>query len=224
MGDITAKHALFDAFGEVGKALGSGRRAEIIDLLAQGPRSVEEIAHEIHQSVANTSHHLRLLANGGLLRTVKDGNRVIYRLAGPSVVALWNAMRQVASDHVAEIERLAREYLGDRSKLEAIERGELARRMRSGDIVVLDVRPAAEYAAGHIAGALSIPIDELPKRVKELPKSKRVIAYCRGPYCVFADDAVRLLNRRGFDAARLSDGFPEWQDDGRPVATGTDAR
>jgi rhodanese-related sulfurtransferase len=224
MGDIAAKRALFDAFGEVGKALASGRRAEIVDLLAQGPRSVEEIANEIHQSVANTSHHLRLLATAGLLRSERDGNRVIYRLAGPSVLAMWNAIREVAAEHVAEIERLARAYLGDRSNLEAIERAELARRMRAGEVAIIDVRPEVEFEAGHIRGAISIPIDDLPRRLKELPRSKRIVAYCRGEFCVFADDAVRLLTRRGFDAVRLTDGFPEWKSEGRAVATGTASR
>lgn len=222
MADIAAKHALFDAFGAVGKALASGRRAEIIDILAQGPRSVEEIANEIHQSVANTSHHLRLLATGGILRSTKDGNRVIYRLAGPSVLAMWTAIRAVAAEHVAEIQLLAKDYLGDRDSLEAIEQSGLARRMKAGDVVVIDVRPAEEYESGHIVGARSIPIGELAKRVKELPRSKLIIAYCRGQYCVFADDAVRLLQRKGYKAARLTDGLPEWQTEGRPIATGGD--
>jgi rhodanese-related sulfurtransferase/DNA-binding HxlR family transcriptional regulator len=218
MGDRAAKEALFDAFGAVAKALASGRRAEIVDVLAQGPRSVEEIAHEIDQSVANTSHHLRLLASTGLLRTTKDGTRVIYRLAGPSVLAMWRSLREVAVEHVGELENLARDYLGDRDGLEPIPREELKRRMKTGDVVVIDVRPEAEFAAGHVAGARSIPVAELVKRLKEIPKSKEIVAYCRGPYCVFADDAVRLLRRKGYRAARLQDGFPEWKDAGLPVA------
>lgn len=217
MGDRAAKEALFDAFGGVAKALASGRRAEIVDVLAQGPRSVEQIAEQIGQSVANTSHHLRFLAASGLVRSIKDGTRVIYRLAGPSVLAMWRALRDVAAEHVGEIERLARDYLGDRDGLEAVPRGELARRLERGDVVVLDVRPEAEFRAGHIAGARSIPVAELARRLKELPKSKEIVAYCRGQYCVFADDAVRLLRRKGYKASRLQDGFPEWREEGLPV-------
>ena len=220
MADRAAKDALFDAFAGVAKALGSGRRAEIIDLLAQGPRSVDQIASEIDQSVANTSHHLRILAGAGLLRSSKDGTRVIYRLAGPNVLAAWRVLREVAAAHVAEIDRLAADYLGDRSELEPVERAELKRRMKAGDIVVIDVRPDVEFAAGHIVGARSIPIMHLPKRLKELPKSKEIVAYCRGPYCVLADDAVRLLRGKGYKAARLTDGFPEWKEAGLPVAAG----
>lgn len=220
MGDRIAKDALFDAFGAVAKALASGRRAEIVDILAQGPRSVDDIAREIGQSVANTSHHLHSLAAGGLVRSSKDGTRVIYRLAGPSVVRMWRALRDVAAEHVAAIDRLTRDYLGDREGMEALPRAELARRMKSGNTVVVDVRPEAEFAAGHVAGARSIPVAELARRLKELPKSKKIVAYCRGPYCVFADDAVRLLRAKGFNATRLQDGFPEWRDEGLPVAGG----
>lgn len=220
MGDRQAKDALFEAFAGVAKALGSGRRAEIVDLLAQGPRSVDQIADEISQSVANTSHHLRLLAGSGLLRTTKDGNRVIYRLSSPAVLELWRSMRAVAEEHVGEIDQLARAYLGDRQGLEAILRPELARRIKRGDVIVLDVRPAIEFEAGHIASARSVPIGELGKRLREIAKSKEIVAYCRGPYCVFADEAVRLLRKRGFKASRLEDGFPEWRDEGLPVAAG----
>lgn len=215
MADRARKGPLFDAFGAVAKALGSGRRAEIVDLLAQGPRSVEEIATEVGLSVANTSHHLQALARGGLVRSTKEGTRVIYRLAGPSVVRLWEALRDVAAEHVADVDRLARAYLGD--DVEAIGRDELSRRLRRGDIVVVDVRPEEEYGAGHIAGARSIPVAELGKRLREVPKSSEVVAYCRGPYCVFAHDAVRLLRRRGYRAVRLEDGFPEWEAAGLPV-------
>ncbi|MCA1834539.1 MAG: ArsR/SmtB family transcription factor [Actinomycetota bacterium] len=218
MGDRAAKKSLFDTFGAVAKAMASGRRAEIVDVLAQGPRSVEEIADEIDQSVANTSHHLRLLAGTGLVRSTKDGTRVIYRVAGPAVLALWRSLREVAAEHVGELEKLARDYLGDRDGLEPVPRAELKRRMNAGDVVVIDVRPSAEFVAGHVTGARSIPLNELTKRLKEIPKSKQIVAYCRGPYCVFADDAVRLLRRKGYRAKRLQDGFPEWKDAGLPVA------
>jgi rhodanese-related sulfurtransferase len=214
-----AKDELFTAFASVAKALGNGHRAEIVDVLAQGERSVEEIARQIDQSVANTSHHLRLLANAGLLHDRRDGQRVVYSLASDRVAELWAALRDVAAAHVAIVDVLATEYLGDRHEVETVTADELADRLARGRAVVLDVRPAAEYAAGHIAGARSIPIDELPAALEDLPKSRDVIAYCRGPYCVYADDAVRLLRTHGFRARRLDDGYPEWQRAGRAVDT-----
>jgi rhodanese-related sulfurtransferase len=217
VGDRGAKDALFDAFAEVARALASGRRAEIVDVLAQGERSVDDLAQEIGQSVANTSHHLRALVRAGLLTSRREGTRIFYRLAGDRVTDFWQSLRAVAADRVAGFERLAETYLGDRSELEAISRAELARRLRRGDVVVLDVRPMAEYDAGHIAGARSIPVRELKRYLREIPKEKDVVAYCRGPYCVYADDAVRELNRRGFRARRLEDGFPEWLRAGLPV-------
>jgi rhodanese-related sulfurtransferase/DNA-binding transcriptional ArsR family regulator len=218
MGDRRAKDALFDAFAQVAKALASGRRAEIVDVLAQGERSVEEIAGEIGQSVANTSHHLRAMARAGLVDTRREGTRIVYRLASPRVADLWAAVRDVGTEHVAGLERLARAYLGDRDGVEVVDRSELAARLRRGEVVVLDVRPAAEYAAGHITGARSVPVTELRRHLRALPKDAEVVAYCRGPYCVYADDAVRELNRRGFRARRLIDGFPEWKRAGLPVA------
>jgi rhodanese-related sulfurtransferase len=220
MADRIAKAALFDGLVAAAKALASGRRAEIVDVLAQGERSVEEIAGEIGQSVANTSQHLQLLLRAGLLGTRRDGTRIYYALATDRVAQLWALMRDVAAEHVAEIDRLALAYLGDRGQLEVISRAELKRRLGRRDVVLLDVRPAVEYEAGHIAGALSVPIDELARRLRELPDDADVVAYCRGHYCVYADDAVRALKRRGFRAARLEDGFPEWARDGLPVETG----
>ena len=217
MGERQAKDALFDAFAEVAKALGSGRRAEIVDVLAQGERSVEAIAEELGQSLANTSHHLRALARAGLVRTRRDGTRIFYALSGERVGALWAALRDVAADHVAGIERLAKDYLGDRSSLEAITRQELVARLALGDVVVLDVRPSAEYAAGHLPGARSVPPGELQLSLASLPEGTDVVAYCRGPYCVYADDAVRELDRHGYRARRLEDGYPEWKREGLPV-------
>jgi rhodanese-related sulfurtransferase len=211
VGDRQAKDLLFDAFGEVAKALGNGRRVELIDVLAQGERHVDELAAEIGQSVANTSFHLRVLASHGLVTTRRDGTRIYYRLASTRVADLWAALRDVAAAHHEHLDELAAAYLGDRTRLEQIGRDELAERIASGEVVVVDVRPAAEHAAGHIAGARSIPIDELAANVKDLPAEVEVVAYCRGPYCVFADDAVRLLHRHGRAARRLEDGFPEWQ-------------
>ena len=223
MSDRAAKDALFDAFADIAKALASGRRAEIVDLLAQGERSVDEIAAEIGQSVANTSHHLRAMAGAGVLRTRRQGTRIVYRLASDRVAELWAALRSVAAEHVAGIERLAVDYLGDRSRLEAVDRRELAARLEAGDVVVLDVRPTPEFAAGHIPGARSVPVAELRQHLRHLPKDVEVVAYCRGPYCVYADDAVRMLRRRGYRARRLEDGFPEWKRAGLPVASGTGA-
>ena len=218
MADRAAKDALFDAFAEVAKALASGRRAEIADLLAQGERPVEEIATEIGQSVANTSHHLRAMARAGLVATRRDGTRIFYRLASVRVGELWAAMRDVAAEQVAGLDHLARAYLGERDGIEVVGRAELAARLERGEVVLLDVRPAAEFAAGHIEGARSAPITELRRHLRALPRDAEVVAYCRGPYCVFADEAVRELTRRGFRARRLAEGFPEWQRAGLPVA------
>jgi rhodanese-related sulfurtransferase/DNA-binding transcriptional ArsR family regulator len=220
MGDRAAKDALYDGFAEVARALSSGRRAEIIDVLAQGERSVEEVAGEIGQSVANTSHHLRALARAGLLVTRREGTRIYYALASDRVGELWAAVRDVAEAHVAGLDRLAAAYLGDRDGIEVVDREGLAARLAEGAVVVLDVRPAAEFGAGHIAGARSVPPGELRKHLEALPPDTTVVAYCRGPYCVYADDAVRELGRRGFTAARLEDGYPEWKRAGLPTAVG----
>lgn len=220
VGDRAAKDALFEGFAEVAKALASGRRLEVVDLLAQGERSVEEIAEELGQSVANTSHHLRAMARAGLLTTRRQGTRIFYLLASDRVAQLWSALRDVAVDHVAGIERLSGAYLGERDGVEVVDRHELAARLRRREVVVLDVRPSPEYAAGHIAGARSVPVNVLRRHLRALPKDTEVVAYCRGPYCVYADDAVRELTRQGFRARRLVDGFPEWRRAGLPVAAG----
>lgn len=223
MGSRAAKDALFEALASVTKALANGRRAEIVDLLAQGERSVEEVATEIEQSVANTSHHLRTLARAGLLRSRREGTRVIYGLASERVAELWAAVREVAADHVVEVDRLAQAYLGRRDGLEPITREELAERLARGDVTVIDVRPEAEFDAGHVADARSLPITELRRRLDTLPLDREVVAYCRGPYCVYSDDAVRLLRGKGVKARRLEDGFPEWKRAGLPVALGAGA-
>jgi rhodanese-related sulfurtransferase/DNA-binding HxlR family transcriptional regulator len=220
VGDRAAKDALFDGFAEVAKALGNGRRAELIDVLAQGERHVDELAAEIGQSVANTSFHLRVLAGAGLVATRRYGTRVYYRIVSERVGELWAALREVAAAHHDQLDALAAAYLGDRAGLEQITRDELARRLQDGDIVVIDVRPPAEYEAGHIAGARSIPISQLERQLRSLPNGVEVVAYCRGPFCVFADDAVRLLRRRGHPARRLTDGYPEWRHAHLPTARG----
>jgi rhodanese-related sulfurtransferase/DNA-binding HxlR family transcriptional regulator len=217
MASTTAKVALFDAFASAAQALGSGRRAEIVDLLAQGERSVEEIANEISQSVANTSQHLHVLARAGLVRSRREGTRVIYRLASERVGDLWAAVRDVAVRHVAEVNQLAEEYLGERDGVEQVSAAELEKRLARGDVVVLDVRPEPEYRAGHIPGAQSVPLAALASLAPKLPRRRQIVAYCRGPYCVYADDAVRMLQGRGLKARRLDVGFPEWRRAGLPV-------
>jgi rhodanese-related sulfurtransferase len=217
MGDRQAKDALYAALASVSKALGNGRRAELVDVLAQGERSVEELAVEIGQSVANTSQHLQVLLRAGLVRTRREGPRVRYSLVGESVGALWRAMREVAGQHVSRIDELAAAYLGDRSQLATIGRKELLERMQAGEVVVLDVRPPAEFAAGHLPGAVNIPPGELESRLRSLPGGDPVVAYCRGPLCAFADAAVRTLAAHGRPALRLVDGLPEWAAAGLPV-------
>jgi rhodanese-related sulfurtransferase len=217
MPTVAAKAALFDAQASVARALGNGRRAEIVDVLAQGERSVDEMAGEISQSVANTSQHLQVLARAGLVRSRREGTRVFYRLASDRVGDLWAAVRDVAARQVAEVSVLADEYLGERDGVEQVTAAELEQRIARGDVVVLDVRPEPEYRAGHIAGARSAPLAALSSLASELPLRKEIVAYCRGPYCVYADDAVRLLRERGLKARRLDVGYPEWRRSGRPV-------
>ncbi len=216
----TAKDALFDGFARIAAALGNGRRAEIVEVLAQGERSVEQVADAIEQSLANTSHHLRTLARAGLVVGRREGTHVRYRLASEQVLDVWLALRRLAAEQLDELEQLATDYLGDRAGLVEVDRQELLARLEAGDVVVIDVRPAVEYAAGHLPGAISVPPDELEQRLAELPADGEVVAYCRGPYCVYADDAVRRLVAEGRPARRLQDGFPEWRRAGAPVAGG----
>jgi len=217
MADHAAKAALYDALAESAKALANGRRAELVDVLAQGERSVEELAAEIDQTLANTSQHLQRLLRSGLVQARREGTRIYYSLASPVVGDLWRAMRLAAQEHVADLDQLAADYLGDRGTLRTITRDDLRARLRDGDVVVLDVRPEAEYAAGHVRGAISIPIKGLSSRLGAIPDGAEVVAYCRGPYCVFADEAVRLLSKNGISAVRLEDGFPEWNEAHLPV-------
>jgi rhodanese-related sulfurtransferase len=218
MGDREAKTALFDEFARAAKALASGRRIELLDVLANGERTVEALAGEVDLSVANTSQHLQVLRQAGLVATRREGTSVHYRLAGPEVFELWRTLRTVAASRLAEVERLAAAYLGARDELEPVTRQELARRLEDGDsLIVLDVRPAAEHAAGHLLGAISIPVGELRRRLAELPRDREIVAYCRGPYCAFAHEAVAMLHREGFSARRLEDGLPEWQAAGLAV-------
>ena len=216
--DRQAKQALFDEFARVGKAVSSGRRVEVLDILANGERSVEGLAEQLGLSVANTSQHLQVLRQAGLVSTRREGTFVRYRLAASEVFEFLRALRSLAASRLAEVERLADAYLGARDTIEPITRAELARRLKRGrDVVVIDVRPAEEYVAGHLPGAISVPLTELHRKMKELPKDKEIIAYCRGPYCAFSHVAVALLRKRGFRARRLEEGLPEWAAEDLPV-------
>jgi rhodanese-related sulfurtransferase len=202
------KDALFEAIALMGKGFASPVRLELLDLLAQAPRTVQELAGASRQSMANTSQHLQALQAAGLVSRRREGTSVRYALAGDDVLALWLALRGASAARLAEVERAARDYLGE--DVEAIGRDELIRRLSRGDAVLVDVRPAEEYLAGHIEGARSIPIDELRQRLAELPEDREVIAYCRGPFCAYAHEAVRVLERAGRRGRRLEEGWPEW--------------
>ncbi|QNE73296.1 metalloregulator ArsR/SmtB family transcription factor [Streptomyces finlayi] len=210
MGDPQRKAALYDAFARTGKALSSGKRLELLDLLAQGERTVDALAKAAGLNLTTASAHLQTLKQAGLVATRRDGVRIHYRLAGDDVAALYALLRQVAQTHQADVEPARTAYLGT-DDAEELDREGLLARAQAGGVVILDVRPAEEYAAGHIPGALSIPVDELTERITELPDDAEVVAYCRGAYCVFAYDAVRLLHARGRKAVRLTDGMLEWR-------------
>ena len=203
------KDALFEAIAVMGKAFASPVRLELLDLLAQAPRTVDELARASGQSTANTSQHLQALHAAGLVERNREGTSVRYALAGEQALELWLALRQTSARQLAEVERAARDYLGD--EVEAIDRDELVRRLAGGDVVLIDVRPQEEFAAGHIEGARSVPIDELERRLAELPADREVVAYCRGPFCAYAHEAVRKLRAAGHGARRLEDGWPEWR-------------
>jgi rhodanese-related sulfurtransferase len=214
------KDAVFDQFARIAAAFASPKRIELIDLLAQGERHVEALAGEANLTVANTSQHLQTLKAASLVATRKTGLQVFYRLADPMVLEGYRAVQQLAKARLAEMGRLVNDYFSNADGLEPVESAELLRRARSRDVVVIDVRPPEEYAAGHIAGALSIPLGLLEQRLRTLPRNKRIVAYCRGPYCVLAAEAVRRLRAHGRKAVRLKDGFPEWRDAGLPVGAG----
>ena len=203
------KNALFEAIALMGKAFASPRRLELLDLLAQAPRTVEDLARASEQSTANTSQHLQALHAAGMVTRAREGTRVRYSLAGDRALTLWLALRDASVTQLAEVERAAREYLGE--DVEAIGREELIARLGRGDVVLIDVRPGVEFEAGHIEGARSIPLDELQARLAELPADREVVAYCRGPFCAYAHDAVRRLHAAGRSARRLEEGWPEWR-------------
>jgi len=214
------KDRLYGQFARIGKALSSPHRLEILELLAQGDRTVDSLATEIGLSLANASQHLQALRRASLVDSRKDGLFVSYRLSNPSVFELCMAIRAVAERQLADFERLVREHFADRSGAEPVEMDELLKRARSKHVVVLDARPTGEYAAGHIPGAISVPVDDLQRRLRQLPKGKEYVAYCRGPYCVYADRAVEILRSHGRTARRLREGFPEWRAAGLPVQAG----
>ena len=211
MPDRAVKTELFDQFAKVAQALASGRRVEIVDVLANGERTVEELARQVAMSVANTSRHLQVLKEAGLVAGTRDGTRVRYRLASPVVYRSWVALRSLAADRLPGIKGLVEAYLGTGEGLESITADELLARLEAREpLVIVDVRPMEEYRAAHIAGAVSIPLEELEQRLRELPREREIVAYCRGPYCALAPEAIRALRARGYAARHLTDGLPEW--------------
>lgn len=216
------KDRLYGQFARIGKALASPHRLEILELLAQAERTVDSLATEIGLSLANTSQHLQVLRQAALVDSRKDGLFVYYRLAGAEVFDLSHVLRRVAEARLADFERLIREHFGERDDAEAVAMAELLKRARSHQVVILDTRPASEYVAGHITGAISVPVDELKRRLGQLAKGQDYVAYCRGPYCVYADRAVELLRANGRRARRMLGGFPEWRAAGLPIAGGVE--
>ena len=211
------KQDIYVQLARVAKALGHANRLELLEFVAQGPRSVDDLANMTHLSVANASKHLQELRNAGLVRARKEGVRVFYEVAGPDVVDLLGALSTVAESRLAEVSQLLRTYITARDDLEPVPAGELLERVRQGLVTVLDVRPPEEYAAGHVPGAINITSGALSSHLKKLPKGREVIAYCRGPYCLLSVDAVAMLREKGYRARRMEDGFPEWKASGLPV-------
>jgi rhodanese-related sulfurtransferase len=213
------KDRLYAEFATIGKALASRHRLEIVDLLGQGERAVDELAQELGQSLANTSAHLQVLRQARLVESDKRGLNQVYRLAAPEVFVLWRTLRDLGSSRLAEVDRLVETYLTDRASLAAVSLDELQQLVADGSVTLLDVRPTLEYRQGHIPDARSIPVEELEHRLAELSPDREIVAYCRGPYCVFSDEAAQLLQTQGFRVRRFEDGFPEWRAAGMPVAT-----
>jgi rhodanese-related sulfurtransferase len=216
------KDRIFEQFARIGKALSSPKRLEILDFLAQAERTVEEIVRETAMPVASASQHLQVLKAARMVEAKREGLYVRYRLADEGVFLAWRAVRDLGEDRLAEVDQVVDIYLKDRGEMEAVDAAGLMERLADGSAVVLDVRPEEEYQAGHVPGALSVPVDSL-EALQGLPKDKEVVAYCRGPYCVFSDEAVRVLSARGYRASRLTEGFPEWQAAGYPVESETQA-
>lgn len=211
------KNEVYEQFARIGKAFSSASRLELIDLLAQRERRVEELAKETGMSVANTSRHLQVLKGERLVRRRKEGTRAYYVLADPAVYRAWRAVRTLAESRLPEIEETVEQYLSDRETMEALTPKDLHARLEHEDVVVLDVRPEAEYVAGHIPGARSMPVERIEDHLESLPEDREIVAYCRGPYCVYSDEAVRRLRQEGREARRLKGGLPDWEAEGRPV-------
>lgn len=220
MGEPNLKAALFDQLARVGKALANGKRLELLDLLAQAERTVDALAAVAGLNLTTASAHLQTLKQAGLVSTRRDGTRIFYRLSGPDVADLFVRAREVAAARLPDVRAARDAYLGDARHITSLDRAMLARQLAAGDLTLLDVRPELEYAAGHLPGAVNIPVDQLEARMSEIPDGREVIAYCRGPYCVFAHDAVRILRRHGRDASRLTDGVTEWMLAELPLETG----
>ena len=218
------KDRLYAQFARIGKALASPHRLELLELLAQGERTVESLAAEIGISMASASQHLQALRQAALVDSRKEGLYVHYRLADPAICDLCRVIRTVAEHRLADLDRLVRAHFSDRDEAEAVPMEDLVKRIRSRKVIILDTRPVGEYAAGHIAGAWSVPVDDIQRRLRDLPKNREYVAYCRGPYCVYADQAVELLRAKGRRARRLLEGFPEWRAAGLPVDTGASTR
>lgn len=214
-----AKQRIYQQFARISKALAAPARLELLDLLSQGERSVDALARATELTVANASQHLQVLAAARLVESRRDGQRIIYRIGDESVEALWHALRRTAEARLAELDEVARDYLTGRDDFEPIDRAELARRVRAGTVTLIDVRPADEYAQAHIAGAVSVPLDQLAAFIDKAPKRRQIIAYCRGPYCVYALQAVAALRKRGIRATRCDAGVSEWRAAGLPIAT-----
>jgi rhodanese-related sulfurtransferase/predicted transcriptional regulator len=217
MSSQNPKRAMFEQLAAVARTLGSAHRLELVELLAQTERSVEELARLTGLSIANTSQHLQQLRRFGLVEARRDGKRVIYKLADPEVVVLFGTLSRVAQRNVGAVEKLLRSYFRERDSLEPVSRKELLRRMRDGLVTLIDTRPEEEFAAGHLPGAINLPLSELKRRLCELPRDREIVAYCRGPYCVLSYEAVAELRKRGFNAFRLEDGYPEWKAAGLPT-------
>lgn len=217
---MSPKKKLFEQFARVAKALSSPNRLELLETLAQGEKSVDALAQATGMSAANTSHHLQILRDSGLAESRKEGLQVIYRLSDDQIPILLGSISRIAERHLAEVDRIVREHFDARDSLTPVGRDELMARVKEGGAMVIDVRPAEEYQAGHIPGAVNIPVDELPQRLESLPHGQEIVAYCRGPYCMLAFDAVAQLREAGYPARRLEDGFPEWKAENRPVDSG----
>ena len=218
--DTSPKKRIFLHFARIAKAMASPNRLELLEALAQGERSVEKLAQAAGMSIANTSHHLQVLREGGIVRSRKEGQQVIYRLSDEEIPQMLGCLRRVGERHLAEVSLIVREHFANEDNLRPVNHQELNALLKSGEALVIDVRPPEEYEAGHIPGAINVPLEMLPRRLAEFPSRKEVVAYCRGPYCMLAVEAVKRLRSRGYRARRLEDGFPEWKSEGRPVAVG----